>query len=871
MKTFYKAILKLDFCNNICGTGNCTWQGEKCFNTFRTCKDKQHYSKGTKIYEFKSSSTPEGYELQALPFLEDVSLAPTELRDDKTISARATLSLRDERDFDTGTDPYILSRPKRGAAVQGSYFRKLKARNHNYKGRLVEVYEVRIINGNVSEELKFRGKIENFEFDGDKVKISCLDLLAKLDDVKYPIRLNDIWIEESIPAMYISDGWDNMKTLQLKENDWVNRTDFAWFELTDTLIEAGSYISRDFYYTIRREFFLYQFDSQNRPIAMGTVYPENFRIDPLTIKLGFKFWQKPGVKYHILYYRKTGKYLRYEATPENEYRIKLERLEEVNKEGFIPPTVAERYYKYNGGNREDEKSWNEYFDIFRIKINKTDLLEQSGIVRIGKEIITYQNLQTERIHGSNVTEYYLYNVKRNQFGTGPEAHGIYSNLEAVFAENPQKPTGIMLRMLRYAGLTDDLIDLQAFNNFTSNYTGINVSCLPLVKESKVKELYFDLLGITGAQSWVNEAGKITIAKKTASVQIQDRIFDADIVKGSVKVDTNEDDRITRIQQSFNRTSAEASYKDAKSFSFHILSIDPGAESELEYNEEKGEEKYSVWVNQDCGEKETIFNYVKNINSETLARRRDARSLISLSLDVTKSHLLAGHYVELFTDEIQSETGESLSGQVFQIIKREQKDNKVTVTVIQSPGQTAGSYVHHEIEDFPDNLPATEFRMPGDYFVTGLKYYEPKTKKWLAGSIESVIDLYWGSVLLGWKNEFKRKDSTIRLIDGNEINVPDRKAFRNIDHYDVYVWKTSPEIIKKYPISGRRKWFPAPFVPEGQSVCGLWTKVKSIPDAHIDDENYIYQYELTGDVGDVAGVIVVASHRKINDKLAQRDI
>ena len=41
-------VLTLDYCDNAFGAAPCNATGTPCYNTYRTCKDKDHYSRGYK-------------------------------------------------------------------------------------------------------------------------------------------------------------------------------------------------------------------------------------------------------------------------------------------------------------------------------------------------------------------------------------------------------------------------------------------------------------------------------------------------------------------------------------------------------------------------------------------------------------------------------------------------------------------------------------------------------------------------------------------------------------------------------------------------------------------------------------------------------
>lgn len=162
---------------------------DKCYNTFRTCRDKANFSRSTKEYRFVSHEAPLPFEDGERPYLKSVRYLPTEIKDSLTVNGRVSLEMADEPDTDIGIDPYVATR----TSVQGNFWQKLLARNPNYKGRRVNVYDG--FDGLTEAEFiasgpRFVGGIDNIALGRGTVKIEAADLLKSLEKVEIPAKLN---------------------------------------------------------------------------------------------------------------------------------------------------------------------------------------------------------------------------------------------------------------------------------------------------------------------------------------------------------------------------------------------------------------------------------------------------------------------------------------------------------------------------------------------------------------------------------------------------------------------------------------------------------------------------------------------------------
>jgi hypothetical protein len=191
-------VMTLDWCGNTFGSSPCTATGAKCYNTYFTCRDTAHFTKTTKDYTFSPCGAPIPFP-GPRPYITKERLLPTEIKDSLTVSARMGVDMADEPDTDVGIDPYYDTRP----SIQGEFWKKLIARNPNYKGRPIKRYQgfygltqAQIIAGGP----RFDGVIDNITVGSSgSVTIEAKDLLGKLDDIEIPAKI-DVKLAAGIDA-----------------------------------------------------------------------------------------------------------------------------------------------------------------------------------------------------------------------------------------------------------------------------------------------------------------------------------------------------------------------------------------------------------------------------------------------------------------------------------------------------------------------------------------------------------------------------------------------------------------------------------------------------------------------------------------------
>lgn len=179
------AILTLDYCSNSFGTAPCTASGAACYNTFHSCKDRTNFAKTTRQYKFSSVDAPVALD-SFRPYIKSVSYLPTEIKDKISATGRIKVELYDEPDTDIGIDPYVSTRPN----VQGTYWGKLLARNPNYKGRTIAIYEGYLGDPFSEYRMRWTGPMERVTIKQGVVTLESIDILSGIGELEVPPKLD---------------------------------------------------------------------------------------------------------------------------------------------------------------------------------------------------------------------------------------------------------------------------------------------------------------------------------------------------------------------------------------------------------------------------------------------------------------------------------------------------------------------------------------------------------------------------------------------------------------------------------------------------------------------------------------------------------
>ncbi len=141
--------LDLDYCEHTYGDSPCTaaigTTGlDRCCNTRATCQDPNNYLASAKTYRFSDIEVDDPAAMSGgvpcLPLVISVSIAPAKLDPGMSIGQRTsvTVNFRDTTYSDRGVDKYAALRDF-DPAERSTFWKKLRARNPYYQGRVMRV------------------------------------------------------------------------------------------------------------------------------------------------------------------------------------------------------------------------------------------------------------------------------------------------------------------------------------------------------------------------------------------------------------------------------------------------------------------------------------------------------------------------------------------------------------------------------------------------------------------------------------------------------------------------------------------------------------------------------------------------------------
>lgn len=669
--------LKMGFCRHSYGNAPCTATAvEKCYNTFPTCRDKSNYDNIGKEYRFCSANLPASVVNEfdpVFPYIKDISDLPTEIKEEDTVVKRLKVDLFDDTDYGVGVDPYWEERRK-----PQSFWKTFIQRNKNYRNGMVELWEGFAGIAEDQFQMKFAGKLDNFEYGGGVAKIEAVDLLKELSNIKYPLKV-DVRLLEEMPNYFEANGQAAMLALNAEQNDYCLRSDFAAIADMDLTVETTALgnLEWDYYYTIK----IISFDLQDRPIH-SSIQTAHLEYLENTIKVEYTL--PASISYIRIYVDKhptpgvlLGYTLYYESTTIPYYIYDL-----AAATPGTPPTQAERLYQLTGEDPSDLNDWTaklNYNVVAAIEGTQITSLPASGYIRIDKEVIYYASYYL------SAGTYYLSGICRIQFETEADRHyeGTYLSV-LYYTLTPINPFTALRNLLNLAQIDDSYIS-ESFESYRSDWendaTKPKVNLIPIIKDVKLSRLYFDLVRLTNSISWVNEDGKIDILNHKDPGYVHYADDESNVISDSVSVDYNEESRMTRWIIFWNRFDIEGGIDEADSYSRINIVVDADAETDKEYGDIKEDEQYSVWLSEDSDDVDKINTYLGELLQERATRTRDAQEIIECKFELKDANIKTGNIVILSTKHLQDIYGEDYNQVRFRVIKKEMMNNKIALTLL----------------------------------------------------------------------------------------------------------------------------------------------------------------------------------------------
>lgn len=308
----------------------------------------------------------------------------------------------------------------------------------------------------------------------------------------------------------------------------------------------------------------------------------------------------------------------------------------------------------------------------------------SGYVRLKDEIIYYtgRNTGTNQITG----------CQRGFFGTTASTHKANDKVQKVRYYAPANPFNHLKTMLLTdAGIGASYVDTAAFD-YWRDWPGGEVDFSAIVSEpTKLDKLYFEVIDLVDAKSWVGEDLKITIRRNVPNEpgRAYHTITDeANIIHDSAAVDLNEKSRLTRMSIYWDRAAVSRA-DDSAAYARLDVAVDADAEGANEYNETIEKKAYCRWLRSGYMQEEPMQTYIKNLLARRLFRQRDAQPILDLDVELKDSGIKTGAYCRVSTDELANADGSPIAGQIFQTIKRAGKGHRLELSLLRLPPEKWG--------------------------------------------------------------------------------------------------------------------------------------------------------------------------------------
>lgn len=202
--------------------------GTECYNTFFNCRDRANFAKTTVNLKYTSNDAAIPFS-GVLPYVMSVGYLPTKIERQITVKGRVKIGMVDELTGADTTDPYRATR-----TAQGEYWKKLIARNPNYKGRPVKVYEGYIGEPEANFTQRWQGVVDNITISSGQVSIDCVDTLIGLDALTVPDKIKTKLLSA------IDNNDTSLILTSLLKADGVQIDSTGYIQIDDEVIYYGS-------------------------------------------------------------------------------------------------------------------------------------------------------------------------------------------------------------------------------------------------------------------------------------------------------------------------------------------------------------------------------------------------------------------------------------------------------------------------------------------------------------------------------------------------------------------------------------------------------------------------------------------------------
>jgi len=317
----------------------------------------------------------------------------------------------------------------------------------------------------------------------------------------------------------------------------------------------------------------------------------------------------------------------------------------------------------------------------------------SGIVRIGDEVLTYSGKNQNSLTG----------VQRGQFKTEAVEHSADDKVQLCLQYEKADACDLIAEWLRdYAGVDTSFIDLDGWREENRTWLGLVKLSGLITEPTGVNKLIEEVQESTGTVVWWDERAKL-IRFKVLQVplatsppkEISDR---NNILKGSVKLAEKEQDRVTRVSLFYHLTRQWDGVKEGNFSALHV-SVNSDAESEFAYNEEKERKVLSRWL--------SVEAVAGDIANRLLARFENPNKEVTFRVDAKDAEINTGDMLDLTARMTPNDDGSDGSIRVLVTERKEVKTGshfEYTGYQIGTPGVLARVFAPDDCPDWADATP-----------------------------------------------------------------------------------------------------------------------------------------------------------------------
>ena len=617
------------------------------------------------------------------PYIKSISDLPAEIQEKDTVAVRLKITLIDDLEFiNPGVD---LS--------MASYWRLWIARNRNYEHRLVRYY-IRIGDGDLIQ--KFVGVIDNLSVDSmGTVVIECVDLLNAMSKIDYPF-LTGIRLAEDMPAIY---------PIQYK-TDCLNLTDAVAGDLAKvTTFELNLGLIENYTSPLSNGNYYFQVVAYKDDLPIASTEIKDHRITAAHY-LDVTFRLVPVCDYYLVFLL----YWIDDTDPENIIQHDVNKsvqviwqnsfdsetyyeswiFTEISGDDLTPPAAADCLHYYElieDGVYYHINDW-EFLANYDFGINvegSTLLLDNSGFIKIGEEIISYTNIISDS-EGISLT-----GIERGLYSTDPIRHSVDTALYYILSVPTLINAYAQLKKLLNLGGIDNMYISSKYDDYES-LDDLDVSTLPIIKSNKLSNIFFDLVNIADCLAFPNDSGEIDILKRNEFPDDYEQLNDeSNFIYNSTSIDLNKDSRFTRWILYWSRFDLSKSWDDPNSYGLGNITIDD--EAETYYGDVISDTQFTTWLNATSQDEIDLINiYINDLLNRRRIRQNTAQNIFTADLEIKDNNLSLGQLVKIQTSKILDENGDQ-PNEIHRIIKKDPGFNKINFKF-----QRIRSYMDEDIKN-----------------------------------------------------------------------------------------------------------------------------------------------------------------------------